>query len=142
MQRGTLLRASGNICRKTLLLDWCQTPVKNEEMQSRYFVETAAKVLDILETFSSEQESLSITEIARRTGLTYSSAFRLLYTLETRGYVMRRAGKKRYLLSPARRRFRIGFAALRSSRFHREVSAAMEAAARQFGLTLITRINE
>src|SRR5262245_48183240 len=91
---------------KNTLLDWCQTPVKNEGMQSRYFVETAAKVLDILETFSSEQESLSITEIARRTGLTYSSAFRLLYTLETRGYVMRRAGKKRYLLSPARRRFR------------------------------------
>ncbi len=114
----------------------------NEGIESRYFVETAAKVLDVLETFNSEQESLSITEIARRTGLTYSSAFRLLYTLERRGYVMRRAGRKRYSLSPARRKFRIGFAALRSSRFHREVSAAMEAAARKFGLNLITRINE
>ena len=116
--------------------------VKNDGIEARYFVETAAKVLDVLETFNSEQESLSITEIARRTGLTYSSAFRLLYTLEKRGYVMRRAGRKRYMLSPARRKFRIGFAALRSSRFHREVSAAMEAAARKFGLHLVTRVNE
>ncbi len=113
-----------------------------ETSESRYFVETASKVLDILETFHSEQEALSITEIARRTGLTYSSAFRLLYTLEKRGYVMRRAGKKRYLLSPARTRLRIGYAALRSTRFHREVSAGMDAAARNFGLTLITRIND
>jgi ribose transport system substrate-binding protein len=116
--------------------------LKDDALQSRYFVETAAKVLDILETFNSEQESLSITEIARRTGLTYSSAFRLLYTLEKRGYVMRRSGRKRYMLSPARRRFRIGFASLRSSRFHREVSAAMETAARNFGFNLITRVNE
>ncbi len=116
--------------------------MNQDGIEPRYFVETAAKVLDVLETFNSEQESLSITEIARRTGLTYSSAFRLLYTLERRGYVMRRAGRKRYSLSPARRKFRIGFATLRSSRFHREVSAAMEAAARKFGLHLITRVNE
>ena len=83
--------------------------------ESRYFVETAAKVLDILETFNSEQESLSITEIARRTGLTYSSAFRLLYTLEKRGYVMRRAGRKRYMLSPARRLTPTGFCFLIAS---------------------------
>jgi DNA-binding MarR family transcriptional regulator len=70
----------------------------HNKVESRYFVETAARVLDILESFASPYEPLSITEIARRTNLTYSSAFRLLYTLEKRGYVTRRAGRKHYLL--------------------------------------------
>jgi ribose transport system substrate-binding protein len=114
----------------------------DKDDSSRYFVETAARVLDVLESFSSEEEELSITEVARRSGVTYSSAFRILYTLEKRGYVRRRPGKKSYVIAPSRKKFRIGYAALRNSRFHREVSASMATAARRLGLTLITRIND
>ena len=63
------------------------------EIDSRYFVEAAAKTLDVLESFGSGADELSIIEVARRVGVTYSSAFRLLYTLEKRGYVMRRPGR-------------------------------------------------
>jgi len=110
--------------------------------QARYFVEAAAKVLDVLESFASAEEFLTITEVARRANLTYSSAFRLLYTLERRGYVMRRPGKKKYTLSPARKRFRIGYAALNATTFHREVSASLLTAAQRLGLTLIVRANQ
>ena len=78
----------------------------------RYFIGAAAKTLDVLESFADNAEQLSITEIARRAELSYTSAFRLLYTLERRGYVMRLPGKKRYLLAPSRKRFRVGYAAL------------------------------
>lgn len=110
------------------------------EIDPRYFVEAAAKTLDVLESFGSGADELSITEVARRVGVTYSSAFRLLYTLEKRGYVMRRPGKKRYLLSPVRKRFRIGYAAL-GSKFGDEVTRSMISAARKFGITLLVKNN-
>jgi ribose transport system substrate-binding protein len=112
------------------------------EVQSRYFVDAASKVLDVVESFSSRDEELSITDVARRTHLTYSSAFRLLYTLERRGYVHRAEGKKQYRLAPARRRFRIGYAALRTTRFQREVTWSIIAAAQKLSTSLVVRIND
>jgi ribose transport system substrate-binding protein len=113
-----------------------------DDIEARYFVEAAAKVLDVLDSFSSAGEELSITEIARRTGSTYSSAFRLLYTLEKRGYVMRRPKQKRYMLSPTRQRFRIGFATLQATVFQREVTWSILAAARRLAMNVIVRNNE
>src|SRR5580700_7598807 len=112
------------------------------EVESRYFVDAASKVLDVLESFSSTDEELSITDVARRTHLTYSSAFRLLYTLEHRGYVHRTTANKQYRLAPARRRFRIGYAALRTTRFQREVTWSMIAAAQKISTALLVRIND
>jgi ribose transport system substrate-binding protein len=112
------------------------------EVESRYFVEAASKLLDVLESFSSRDEELSITEVARRTSLTYSSAFRLLYTLENRGYVMRVAGRKRYRLTPPRRRFRIGYAGLQASRFQREVTWSLVSAAHKLAVVLVVRHND
>lgn len=108
----------------------------------RYFVEAAAKTLDVLETFSDNSEQLSITEIARRAKLPYTSAFRFLYTLEKRGYVMRLPGKRRYLLAPSRKRFRVGYAALGKIPMSGEVTRSMHAAARRFGLALLVADNE
>ena len=112
------------------------------EVEARYFVESASKLLDVLECFSSKDEELSITEVVRRTNLTYSSAFRLLYTLEKRGYVMRIAGKKSYRLTPVRRRFRIGYAGLHTSRFQREVTWGILSAARKLAVSVIVRYND
>ena len=112
------------------------------EVESRYFVDAASKVLDVLESFSSTDEELSITDVARRTHLTYSSAFRLLYTLEHRGYVHRATAKKQYRLTPARRRFRMGYAALRTTRFQREVTWSMVTAAQKLSTALLVRIND
>lgn len=113
-----------------------------DEVEARYFVEAAAKVLDILDCFSTAGDELSITEIARRAGCTYSSAFRLLYTLEKRGYVTRRAKQKRYMLSPARRRFRIGFATLQATAFQRDVTSSILAASRRLAMSVILRNND
>jgi ribose transport system substrate-binding protein len=114
----------------------------DDRNSSRYFVEAAAKTLDVLESFSDSAEQLSITEIARRARLPYTSAFRFLHTLEKRGYVMRAAGKKRFMLAPARKRIRVGYAALGKIPFATEVTRSMIAAARRFGVALFALDNE
>jgi ribose transport system substrate-binding protein len=113
------------------------------EVENRYFVEAAAKALDVLESFNGVQEELSISEIVRRVGVTYCSAFRLLYTLEKRGYVTRAAPSKRFKLTPVRKRFRIGYAGLGSDcPYSKEISHSMVLAARAYGIELSVRDNE
>jgi ribose transport system substrate-binding protein len=113
------------------------------DIESRYFVEAAAKALEVLESFDSPEEELSIMEVARRVGMTYSSTFRLLYTLEKRGYVMRRLGSRKYSRTPLRKRFRIGYAAADNHmKFSDEVSRSLVVAARTHGVDLIVKDNE
>jgi ribose transport system substrate-binding protein len=112
-------------------------------IDSRYFVEAAAKVLEVLESFDSPEEELAASEIARRVGISYSSAFRLLYTLEKRGYVMRRPGSRKYRYTPANRRFRIGYAALDNRAvFSDSICRSMVLASRKAGIDLVVKDNE
>ncbi len=114
-----------------------------EGTDTRYFVEAAAKVLEVLESFDSYEEELTASEVARRAGIPYSSAFRLLYTLEKRGYVARRPGRKKYTRTPMRTRYRIGYAALDNSvMFSDTISRSMVVAARNAGIDLIMKDNE
>jgi ribose transport system substrate-binding protein len=113
-----------------------------EGTDTRYFVEAAAKVLEVLESFDSYEEELTASEVARRAGIPYSSAFRLLYTLEKRGYVTRRPGRKKYTRTPMRTRYRIGYAALDNSvMFSDTISRSMVVAARNAGIDLIMKDN-
>jgi DNA-binding IclR family transcriptional regulator len=52
-------------------------------------VKSAARVLDLLELFSVEQEPLSVTDVARKLGIPKSSTQGLLTTLAGRGYLER-----------------------------------------------------
>lgn len=108
-----------------------------------YFVEAAAKVLEVLESFDSYEGMLTVSEIARRVEIPYTSAFRLVYTLEKRGYVQRQDGTKKYTRTPPRRHFRIGYAAVDDrARFSADVTHGIVLAARNSGLDLIVKDNE
>jgi DNA-binding IclR family transcriptional regulator len=48
---------------------------------------SVSRALALLDSFSAEEPELSLSELARRSGTHKSSAFRLLSTLETRGFV-------------------------------------------------------
>jgi ribose transport system substrate-binding protein len=125
----------------TLTMPKRSDPNKISE-KPRYFIEAVAKTLDVLESFSDNAEQLSIMEIARRTKLPYTSAFRFLYTLEKRGYIARVPGKRKYALAPARKRFRIGYAGLGKIAFGAEVTRSVLASARQMGISLLHADNE
>lgn len=61
-------------------------------------VKSVAKVLDILEHVAAARQPLSVSDLARATGFTVSTAFRLVQTLVARGYVVQESGHKNYVL--------------------------------------------
>lgn len=55
--------------------------------RSEYVIRPVAKALDILEAFSYEHQELGVTELAHKLSLHKNNVFRLLATLESRGYI-------------------------------------------------------
>lgn len=61
------------------------------------YMQTAGRAIDILNCFA-HGEPLSLTSISKRTGLSASVTFRLLYTLIKHGFVTQMAESKLYLI--------------------------------------------
>lgn len=99
-----------------------------------YLVESAAKVLDVLNLFRTGREELTLAEVAGALGLPKSTAFRLLYTLQSKGYLERMPDSARH----RRRRRRVGLltASLRIP-FARAMAQSLQAAAREAGVCLL-----
>jgi IclR family transcriptional regulator, KDG regulon repressor len=58
-----------------------------KKAKSDYLIQSVSRALDILEAFAVGQEDLGVTELSRKLKLHKNNVFRLLATLETRGYV-------------------------------------------------------
>lgn len=61
------------------------------------YMQTAGRALDILALFS-EGQRLTLSEIAKRAGLSPSVTYRLLYTLNEHGFVKQHPGEKDYFI--------------------------------------------
>ncbi len=104
-----------------------------------YLIEAAVKVLDVLDLFRRSDE-IRLTDVVQELGLIKSTAFRLLYTLEQKGYIERTPGERSYR---RRRMHRIGMASISSSiAFVDVVEQGFEAGCRQAGLDLLIRHHE
>jgi ribose transport system substrate-binding protein len=102
----------------------------------RYYVEAAARVLDVLELFD-HRETLRLTDVVKELGLIKSSAFRFLYTLERKGYIERMADGRTFR---RRRPRRVGLVSISEKiPFVAEVERGIQEAAGRAGLTLIVR---
>jgi len=55
--------------------------------KSEYVIQSVDHALDILEAFNYQEEELGVTELSHRLNLHKNNVFRLLATLETRGYI-------------------------------------------------------
>lgn len=69
--------------------------------QGKYVVPALAQGLAVLGLFSREQPSLTAPEIANRLGLSRTTVFRLLHTLQIMGFVRRDENERHYSLGPA-----------------------------------------
>jgi ribose transport system substrate-binding protein len=98
-----------------------------------YLVESAAKVLDVLELFRTGREELTLAQVAAALDLPKSTAFRLLYTLQSKGYLERLPESGRH----RRRRRRLGLltASLRIP-FALAMARSLQNAARESGVDL------
>ncbi|WP_221563076.1 IclR family transcriptional regulator [Pseudalkalibacillus sp. A8] len=83
--------------------------MSNEE-KDRYLSNSLVRGLEILKMFNEDKPTLSLAEIANNLGVSRTTPFRLLYTLQTMGYLYQDENTKRYELSP--KVLELGFAYL------------------------------
>jgi ribose transport system substrate-binding protein len=106
---------------------------------ARYFVASVSRALDVLDLFGSNNPELSLSEIAKQLKLTRGSAFRVLFTLDQKGWVEKVPGTKKFRRVYRANRFRVGYAMLSGEfPFVRDVSLGLSEAAGKFGVELIT----
>jgi len=117
---------------------------QDARVRDPYLVKSVVHSSKILAAFSSAGEALPLKEIAWRSGLPKTMAFRLLYTLEKCGIVAK-VGPNLYLSSvrPVKQRLcRLGYASQGTDyQFSREVSTSLERAAAAEGIELISLDN-
>jgi ribose transport system substrate-binding protein len=108
----------------------------------RYYIEVLGKALDVLDVLRASRTELRLTDIAEKAGLPVTMAFRLLHTLESRGYVLREKKGKRFKLVPLTRTYRIGYAQLASDQpFVQKVTQGMISAAEESRVELLVADN-
>jgi ribose transport system substrate-binding protein len=112
-----------------------------ESPRDPYLVKSVVHSSRVLSAFRVSGEALPLREIASRSGLPKSMAFRLLYTLERCGMV-EKVGENLYRssLRPFKQKlYRIGYAAQGTDyQFSKEVSAGLQRAAAAEGVELIS----
>ncbi len=70
-----------------------------KKAKSDYLIQSVSRALDLLEAFTPKEGELGVTELARKLKLHKNNVFRLLATLETRGYVEQDRETERYRLA-------------------------------------------
>ena len=64
-----------------------------------YVIKTVDKALDLLEQFNGDRDELGVTELSQRLNLHKNNVFRLLATLETKGYIEQNKATENYRLA-------------------------------------------
>lgn len=70
--------------------------IKREK--ANYTIQSVSHALDILESFTRTEDELGVTELSKRLGLHKNNVFRLLATLEHRGYIEQNKTTESYRL--------------------------------------------
>jgi IclR family KDG regulon transcriptional repressor len=66
--------------------------------KANYVIQSVAHALDVLEQFFGEADELGVTELSKRLKLHKNNVFRLLATLEARGYIEQNKATENYRL--------------------------------------------
>ena len=71
-----------------------------KRQKEEYLIQSVSHALDILESFTRTEDELGVTELSKRLGLHKNNIFRLLATLEHRGYIEQNRRTENYRLGP------------------------------------------
>jgi len=66
--------------------------------KTNYVIQSVAHALDVIEQFTGETEELGVTDLSKRLKLHKNNVFRLLATLESRGYIEQNKATDNYRL--------------------------------------------
>jgi DNA-binding IclR family transcriptional regulator len=100
--------------------------------KSEYVIQTVGNALRLLEAFELDEE-VGVTELARRLHLHKNNVFRLLATLQDRGWVEQSPGSERYRLGTACSKLALAYA--RTHGLTRRARPVLERLARELGET-------
>jgi ribose transport system substrate-binding protein len=118
------------------------TKAHSQKQSARYYVELLGRALDVLDVLRASRAELRLTDIAEKAGLHVSTTFRLLRTLEARGYVIRETKGKRFKLCLGYRAYRIGYAQLSGDQpFVQKVTQGLVSAAEKSRVELLVADN-
>jgi IclR family KDG regulon transcriptional repressor len=67
--------------------------------QAAHVIKSLKNALDLLEEFNGDRDELGVTELSNRLNLHKNNIFRLLATLETKGYIEQNKGTENYRLA-------------------------------------------
>lgn len=66
--------------------------------KTNYIIQSVSHALDVLEQFTGQHDELGVTELSKRLKLHKNNVFRLLATLESRGYIEQNKSTENYRL--------------------------------------------
>src|SRR6266705_6662897 len=66
--------------------------------KANYVIQSVSHALDVLEQFAGDAEELGVTELSKRLRLHKNNVFRILATLESRGYIEQNRSTENYRL--------------------------------------------
>lgn len=101
-----------------------------QRAKSEYAIQTVTNALRVLEAFEAD-EVLGVTELSKRLHLHKNNVFRILATLEEKGWVDQCADTERYRLGPAC--VRLGYASARTRSLTRHGRNVIETLCRETG---------
>jgi IclR family transcriptional regulator, pca regulon regulatory protein len=107
--------------------------MKQDNSESPYFIEALARGLEVMALFSRERPRLSLSEVVEIAGLNKATAYRILWTLESAGFLVRDEASKRY--QPGIKMLSLGFTAISSLDIRQAARPHLEALSQNLNLT-------
>lgn len=106
--------------------------------KANYTIQSVSHALDILESFTRTEDELGVTELSKRLGLHKNNVFRLLATLEHRGYIDQNKTTENYRLGP--KTLQIGSIFIEQRECRRQARPILENLAAASGETAVVAV--
>lgn len=106
--------------------------------KSNYLIQSVSHALDILESFTKTEDELGVTELSKRLGLHKNNVFRLLATLEHRGYIEQNKQTENYRLGP--KTLQIGCTFIEQRECRRQARPVLESLMASTGETAVVAV--
>jgi len=108
--------------------------------KSNYLIQSVSHALDVLEQFQAGPEEIGVTDLSRRLKLHKNNIFRLLATLEARGYIQQNRTTENYRLGL--KCLQLGQAYLRQTGFLLPAKSTMSELARGTGESVFVALRK
>ena len=103
-----------------------------------YLIQSVSHSIDILESFTRSDKELGVTELSKRLGLHKNNVFRLLATLEHRGYIEQNRETENYRLGP--KTLQLGSIFIEQRECRRQARPVLEALTAATGETAVVAV--